>query len=75
MKQQLETDLISIVKQLKDGEDAGSDKQTHLASDVTCRRPQSHKEKHVLYTVYTLLFHGKGKYMILTRLQESIEVV
>lgn len=49
LKLQLETDLIGVVKQLQDGEYAGSNEQAHLTPNITCRRhtvcARSHKKK------------------------------
>lgn len=43
-KRQLHTDLVSVVKELQDGEDAGSNEQTHLTPDVTCEQEKERTE-------------------------------
>lgn len=54
----VKADLISIVKQLQDGEDAGADEQTHLPTDITCGRThiQTHREKMKAKILFFILF-------------------
>lgn len=44
-KRQLHTDLVSVVKELQDGEDAGANEQTHLTPDVTCEQERERKNR------------------------------
>lgn len=37
-QQRLDTNLVRVVEELEDGEDAGADEQTHLTADVTWHR-------------------------------------
>lgn len=46
------TDLVSIVKELQDGEDAGSDEQTHLTPDVTCEEGKGKRKQKLLLLVF-----------------------
>lgn len=50
-KRQLHTDLVSVVKELQDGEDAGSNEQTHLTPDVTCEQEKERKKLLLLVSI------------------------